>query len=58
MAAPQDQPTQRPAKVWRCVIDGKVVTVIDPERQPEAAMLATLQRKFGAERVGDLLRVS
>ena len=54
-AGPRQSPSAGlAAKVWRCVIDGRVVTVIDPERQSEAAMLATLQRKFGAERVGKL----
>lgn len=47
---------QPAAHIWRLTVDGKTMTVIDPERCTPEKMLADMQAKFGAERVQKLER--
>lgn len=42
------------ASVWRCMVDGKSVIAIDPERMEIEDFATFLDRKFGAGRVTDL----
>lgn len=45
------------ACVWRFILEGKSVFVIDHEELDHVAMLRYLQNRFGADRVGQLFQI-
>jgi hypothetical protein len=44
-------------RVWRCAVDGRGMTIIDPSRRSSIEMLRDLEQRFGAHRIGRLVLV-
>lgn len=48
--------SEGPATVWKVEFNGRRITVIDPERLNRDQFTASMRAKFGADRVGEIVR--